>query len=144
MNTPHTELSSKQIKLLISEATKARKFSYAPYSHFAVGAALLTSENTIYTGCNIENASFAATNCAERTALFKAVSDGIKNFRAIAVVTDAAEPAPPCGICRQVLYEFGSTIDVITANLNGSYKIQTILELLPSAFNNTFLNKDTL
>ncbi len=142
MNISNTELTSEEIKLLISEATKAREFSYAPYSNFPVGAALLTCKNIIYTGCNIENASFSATNCAERTALFKAVSDGVKKFKAIAIVSDLAEPAPPCGTCRQVLYEFGSDIKVIIANLDGSYKIQTIIELLPSAFDNSSLNKD--
>ena len=104
---------------LIAEAMKAKEFAYAPYSHFRVGAALLTESGRIYTGCNVENASFSATNCAERTAVFTAVAQGEKEFRAIAVNGDTENYLPPCGVCRQVLAEFCDleTFQVILAQL---------------------------
>lgn len=133
------ELSEDQIKELIDEAIKARKFAYAPYSKFKVGAALLTKNGKIFTGCNVECASYGGTNCAERTAIFKAVSEGEKHFEAIAIVLDPVNLGTPCGICRQVIYEFGPKIKVIMANLNGEYEIKTIEELLPYAFGGGFL-----
>ena len=99
---------------LIHKAIAAREFAYAPYSNFCVGAALLTKSGKIYTGCNVENAGYSATNCAERTALFKAVSDGAHEFVAIAIATEKAL-AWPCGICRQALCEFAPHLRVITA-----------------------------
>ncbi len=120
-------------KELIERAKKARENAYAPYSKFKVGAAILTEDGEIYTGVNVENASFGLTVCAERVALFKAVSDGKRSFKAIAVVADTEEPVPPCGACRQVLSEFGD-MEVIMANLKGDVKIARLRDLLPDSF----------
>ena len=121
---------------LIAEAMKAKEFAYAPYSHFRVGAALLTESGRIYTGCNVENASFSATNCAVRTAVFTAVAQGEKEFRAIAVNGDTENYLPPCGVCRQVLAEFCDleTFQVILANNEQDYRVVTLAQLLPGAF----------
>lgn len=119
---------------LYSDAVKAAENSYSPYSRFRVGAALLCSDGTIYTGCNIENASFSLTNCAERTAFFKAVSDGKKEFDAIAIAgghDNMNEPCYPCGACRQVMAEFCEGDFKIVL----SDKILTLKELLPFSFN---------
>ncbi|NCB92597.1 MAG: cytidine deaminase [Clostridia bacterium] len=131
------------IKKLISEAISARKMAYTPYSHFAVGAALLCSDGTVFQGCNIENAAYTPTNCAERTAIFKAVSEGKRKFDAIAVVgapegTDCEEGdyCPPCGVCRQVLMEFVDPNEfwIIMGKSEREYKICTLGELLPMGF----------
>lgn len=119
---------------LLGEAKKAREQAYAPYSRFAVGAALLGESGRIYHGCNVENASFGATICAERVAVAQAVSQGERRFTAIAVVSDSIEPSSPCGICRQVLFEFGSNMTVIMGNLTGSMKVTTLGQLYPGAF----------
>ncbi len=119
---------------LVKIAEKAKEKAYVPYSNFRVGAALLTVEGQVFTGCNIENASFGMTNCAERTAIFKAVSEGYNNFRAIAISTDTQDITSPCGACRQVLREFGENIDVIMANVVGQYEVYKVSELLPLAF----------
>lgn len=129
---------------LIQKAIAMRSFSYAPYSHYLVGAALLGEDGEIYGGCNIENASYGATNCAERTAFFKAVSEGAKDFKAIAIVggTDSAEDenvfsdyAYPCGICRQVMQEFcKDEFVIIVAKSQNDYKKYTLKELLPYGF----------
>lgn len=122
-------------KQLINEAISASKHAHVPYSNFKVGAALLTDDNTIYRGCNIENASYGLTNCAERTAVFKAVSEGVKKLQAIAVVGDTDGPISPCGACRQVLAEFcGADTQIILANLKGDFVVTTINELLPGYF----------
>jgi cytidine deaminase len=117
---------------LIAEAMKAREKAHAPYSRFAVGAALLAKSGRIYTGCNVENASYGLSTCAERVAVFKAVSEGERDFEAIAVVTEKG--VPPCGACRQVLMEFGEDIQVIVANGDGEYRVFALRELLPEAF----------
>lgn len=120
---------------LIKIALEAKKYAYAPYSHFYVGAALLTLSGKVYTGVNVENASYGATNCAERTAVFKAVSEGEKEFSAIAVVSDSEETVYPCGICRQVLLEFGgSELKVLCGKNDGSYKMYILGDLLPYGF----------
>lgn len=120
---------------LIAEAIKAKEFAYVPYSRFRVGAALLTANGSIYTGCNIENASYSATNCAERTAVFKAVSEGEVDFEALVVTGDNQDYLPPCGVCRQVLAEFcEDTFPVILANNQQDYRVITLGELLPGAF----------
>lgn len=126
-------------KKLIEEAIKMLDFSYVPYSTFHVGAALLTSEDEIYTGCNIENSSFGATNCAERTAIFKAVSEGKKSFKAIAIVGGPngkiKDFCPPCGICRQVMTEFCSKdFPIILAKSPEEYIVKTLDELLSMSF----------
>lgn len=122
-----------EIKKLMDCAIKARENAYSPYSHFAVGAALLCEDGTLYEGCNIENASYGLTNCAERTAIFKAVSEGHIKFKALAVVADTEGPCAPCGACRQVMAEFKIPL-IIMGNLMGNIKIVTIEELLPFSF----------
>ena len=122
-----------EIQKLMDCAIKARENAYSPYSHFAVGAALLCEDSTLYEGCNIENASYGLTNCAERTAIFKAVSEGHTTFKALAVVADTEGPCAPCGACRQVMAEFKIPL-IIMGNLMGNIKIVTIEELLPFSF----------
>ncbi|MGZ0086428.1 cytidine deaminase [Geobacillus sp. YF-1] len=123
------------IESLIAEAKQARELAYVPYSKFKVGAALLTKSGAVYRGCNIENAAYSLCNCAERTALFKAYSEGEREFVALAVIADAPRPVPPCGACRQVIAELcPSGMNVILANLKGDVKIVTVSELLPEAF----------
>lgn len=117
---------------LIAKAMEAREKAHAPYSHFAVGAALLAKSGRVYTGCNVENASYGLSICAERTAVFKAVSEGERDFEAMAVVTDKG--VTPCGACRQVLLEFGEDIQVIVADETGGYRVFGLQELLPEAF----------
>ena len=126
---------------LLTEAKKARLKSYAPYSKFQVGAALLTKDGKVYHGCNIENASYTPTNCAERTAFFKAVSEGDTEFEKIAIVggkegTDADELCAPCGVCRQVMMEFCNPeeFQIIVAVNREDYRIMTLKELLPMGF----------
>lgn len=118
---------------LIKLAFKAQKMAYVPYSHFHVGAALLTEDGSVYSGCNIEIASYSPTLCAERTAIFKAISEGHKKIKKIAIVGDA-NPTYPCGVCRQVIREFGKDASVIIANSTDDYKEYTIEELLPHSF----------
>ncbi|HSN67563.1 MAG TPA: cytidine deaminase [Fusibacter sp.] len=118
---------------LVQKAYEAMAFSYSPYSNFKVGAALLTESGTVYTGCNIEIASYGATNCAERTAIFKAISEGEKVFKAIAIVSSSKDYTFPCGICRQVIVEFGKDIDIIVAK-DYDYEVYKIEELLPKSF----------
>ena len=126
--------------MLIQEALKARSLAYAPYSEYTVGAALLTADNVVYLGGNIENASYGATNCAERTAFFKAVSEGERDFCAIAITggragEDAETYAYPCGICRQVMQEFcDDNFTVIVAKNTKEYKKYTLAELMPCGF----------
>ena len=123
-----------EFKKLIKEAEKARNRAYTPYSKFKVGAAVLCDDGKIFTGCNIENASFGMSVCAERVAIFKAVSEGSTKFEAIAVIGDTDKPCSPCGACRQVISEFGEDIPLIMANLKGDVKIKKIGDLLPEAF----------
>lgn len=122
-----------EIQKLMDCAIKARENAYSPYSHFSVGAALLCEDGNLYKGCNIENASYGLTNCAERTAIFKAVSEGHIKFKALAVVADTERPCAPCGACRQVMAEFKIPL-IIMGNLMGNIKIVTIEELLPFSF----------
>lgn len=120
---------------LLDIANKAREKAYCPYSNFRVGAALLTGSGNVFTGVNVENASYGATTCAERTAVFKAVSEGEMNFQAIAIASDSDDYIYPCGICRQVLYEFNDgSMKVICGKNNGEYKLYTLKELLPDVF----------
>jgi cytidine deaminase len=124
-----------KIEELFEEAKKARDMAYVPYSKFKVGAALLTSDGKVYHGCNIENAAYSMTNCAERTALFKAFSEGDRKYEAIAVVADTDRPVPPCGACRQVISELCSQdMKVYLTNLKGDIQELTVKELLPGAF----------
>lgn len=131
---------NKEEKELIKQALEARKKSYSPYSHFQVGAAILAENGEIYTGCNIENAAFSPTNCAERTAIFKGVSEGQQKFVKIAIAGgregETLDYCPPCGVCRQVLREFVNPeqFQVILAKSETEYKVYTLSELLPEDF----------
>lgn len=137
-------------KLLIQKAFEAQKFSYAPYSNFNVGAALLTKDGKVYQGCNIENAAYTPTNCAERTAIFKAVSEGQKDFIAIAIVGNKTglkqgqgDYCAPCGVCRQVMAEFCNldTFKIIMAKDIDNYIENTLGEVFPLAFTGKALEK---
>ncbi|MBT2761649.1 cytidine deaminase [Paenibacillus sp. ISL-20] len=130
--------------LLMQEAIKARTRAYIPYSAFGVGAALLDSNGEVHLGCNVENAAYGPTNCAERTALFRAIADGHEagSFQAIAIVADTEGPCTPCGVCRQVLVELCKPdMKVIMGNMKGDIKETTVSELLPGAFGPWDLNK---
>ena len=137
MNEAISDLTCRK---LISAATEAMKFAYTPYSNFKVGAALLAKNSKVYTGCNIENAAYGPTNCAERTAFFKAVSEGVTSFAAIAIVGGKdgviTDLCPPCGVCRQVMMEFceADKFYVILARSEEDYWIYTLEELLPMGF----------
>jgi len=125
---------------LVAAAREARQRAIAPYSGFAVGAALLTREGAIISGCNIENASYGLTTCAERVALLKALSEGHRDFVAIAVVADTTAPTPPCGPCRQLLWEYCGDIPVILANLTTTAAEHRLAELLPHPFDRRLLS----
>ncbi len=124
----------KEIDRLIKAARKASNFAYAPYSKFKVGAALLTKSGIIYSGANVENASYGLTVCAERIALFKAVSEGKKDFRALAIYTKTKDFTTPCGACRQVLMEFSPNLSIIIINASGKIKKFSLSKLLPHPF----------
>ena len=120
---------------LIQKAAEAKEKAYVPYSGFHVGAALLCKDGTIITGCNIENSAYGPTNCAERTAIFKAVSEGYREFQAIAIISDSKKLTAPCGVCRQVMAEFCEPdFEVIMLSSDGRYRSATLAELLPYAF----------
>lgn len=140
-------MDKRTVKKLIKKALEARELAYTPYSHWAVGAALLDADGKVWTGCNIENAAYGPSNCAERTAVFKAVSEGQRKFSAIAVVGGPAGEAPsavcpPCGVCRQVLREFcGNDFAIILAVSETEYTLTTLGELLPYGFGPENLGK---
>ena len=125
---------------LLDMAKNAMKYSYSPYSHFAVGACVLMKDGSVFTGCNIENSSFGASNCAERTAFFKAVSEGVRDFEAICIVggknQKATDYTAPCGVCRQVMMEFCNpkTFKIILAIDRENYRIYTLEDMLPQGF----------
>lgn len=126
-------------RALVAAARRARRHARASYSGFKVGAALETSSGVIIAGCNIENATYGLTVCAERVAMFKALSDGHRRFERIAIVADTAEPTPPCGACRQILWEFGGDLDVILANLRRETGRFRMRDLLPVPFDDRLL-----
>lgn len=126
MKTPHPWNE------LLKQAIEAREKAYSPYSKYKVGAALLTTRGKVYTGCNIENAAYSPCMCAERTAIFKAVSEGERDFAAIAVVT--INGGSPCGVCRQVMREFASNLTVVIGDIEGHYRVLTLTDLLPDSF----------
>ena len=122
-------------EMLLQIAMEASKNAYVPYSNFHVGAALLCSDGTVFTGCNVENSSYGATNCAERTAIFKAVSEGHRDFVRIAIYSPDSEIfAMPCGICRQVMVEFNYDLELVLSKANGEFKVMPLRALLPEAF----------
>lgn len=127
-----TNESSDQWNDLFKQAVAAREYSYSPYSHYKVGAALLTKSGKVFAGCNIENAGYTASVCAERTAIFKAVSQGEVDFVAIAVAT--SNGGAPCGICRQVMREFAPNLIIIFGDIQGNYQALTLPDLLPHSF----------
>jgi cytidine deaminase len=124
---------------LIEAARRARENAYAPFSHFQVGAALRTPAGRLIGGCNVENASYGLTICAERVAIFKAISEGEREFDAIAVVTDADRLTPPCGACRQIIWEMCGNVEVVLANLKGQVEVHRMKDLLPLPFDKSSL-----
>ena len=132
-------MSHEQFRPLIEAAQEARQHSVAPFSEFLVGAALKTAAGKIYTGCNIESASYGLTVCAERVAIWKALSEGEKHFTELAVVADTETLTPPCGTCRQIIWEFAREATIVFANLEGKSELFHIQDLLPSAFDARFL-----
>ena len=128
-------------KKMIAAAREAASLAYVPYSHFPVGAAFHTTDGRIITGCNIENASYGLCNCAERTAIFKSVSEGCKELQLLVVCSDSERLTPPCGACRQVMAELAPMMKVILVNKTGQYLEMTVDELLPLAFSNDYLLK---
>ena len=126
-------------KTLVDSAKEVRERAFAPYSKFKVGSAVLTADGEVYTGCNVESASFGLTVCAERVAIWKAVSEGVSEFESIAVVVDTEELTPPCGVCRQIIWEFCGDVPVTLANLAGSEETIQMRDLLPRAFDTKFL-----
>ena len=125
---------------LLEAAGAARQHAHAAFSNFRVGAALETSEGRIITGCNVENATYGLTICAERVAVFKAISEGYRSFTRVAVVADTDEPTPPCGACRQILWEFGGDLEVILGNLGGEKARYQLKDLLPHPFDARLLS----
>ena len=119
---------------LITRARQAREHAVASFSHFKVGAALEAADGTVITGCNVENATYGLTICAERVAMFKALSDGQRSFKRIAIVADTADPTPPCGACRQILWEFGGDLEIVLANLTEHKGTHRLKDLLPLPF----------
>jgi cytidine deaminase len=125
---------------LIDLAKSARHWAHAPYSNFSVGAALLSSDGRVFTGCNVENSTYGLSMCAERVAIFKAISEGATEIAKVVVVTDHENIAPPCGCCRQMIWEFASDkTEVVLANLSGDVRTYRIIELLPEAFDERYL-----
>ena len=136
-------MSATAFDSLIQDAQKARLQSVAPFSNFLVGAAVRTSSGKVYTGCNIESASYGLTVCAERVAIWKALSEGERNFTELAVVADTETLTPPCGTCRQIIWEFARGADIVFANLTGQSEVFHIADLLPRAFDARFLKPTT-
>ena len=134
------ELTAEE-RSLVELAQEGTNRSYSPYSHFHVGAALLTREGKIYKGCNIENSSYGATNCAERTAISKAISEGHSKFVRIVIAAKTEEPCVPCGMCRQFMKEFSPDMEVICLNTRGDSSVYKLEDLLPYGFDNHFLKR---
>jgi cytidine deaminase len=132
------ENNEKELRL-VEAAKDVRERAYAPFSNFKVGASVETEDGKIYTGCNVESASFGLTVCAERVAIWKAVSEGQMKFKQVAVVVDTEELTPPCGVCRQIIWEFCGDVPVTLANLHGQSETVQMRDLLPRAFDSKFL-----
>ena len=128
-----------EYETLVAAARAARENAHAPYSNFRVGAALRALSGRVYTGCNVENATYGLTICAERVAIFKAVSEGERGFDAIAVVAQTDKLTPPCGACRQIIWEFCGDVEIILANLKGGVEVHRASGLLPDPFDASFL-----
>jgi cytidine deaminase len=126
---------------LLAVASRARERAVAPFSNFRVGAAIETVDGKVYTGCNIESASYGLTVCAERVAIWKALSEGATSFSRLVIVADTETPTPPCGTCRQIIWEFCRDTDLVLANLRGEIQVMNIHDLLPRAFDARFLKE---
>ena len=133
-------MSEESLQQLIETAKLARLRSIAPFSNFLVGAAVKTDEGKVYTGCNVESASYGLTVCAERVAIWKALSEGERQFTELAIVADTESLTPPCGTCRQIIWEFAKNATIVLGNLRGETQIVSIKELLPRAFDARFLS----
>jgi cytidine deaminase len=133
-------LSEESLQELLQTAKTARLQSIAPFSNFLVGAALKTEEGKVYTGCNVESASYGLTVCAERVAIWKALSEGERQFTELAIVADTGALTPPCGTCRQIIWEFAKNATIVLGNLHGETQVVSIRELLPRAFDARFLS----
>ena len=133
-------MSEESLQQLIEKAKSARLRSIAPFSNFLVGAALKTAEGKVYTGCNVESASYGLTVCAERVAIWKALSEGERQFTELAIVADTEALTPPCGTCRQIIWEFAKNATIVLGNLRGETQVVSIKELLPRAFDARFLS----
>jgi cytidine deaminase len=129
-----TPATAEEVRRLLDAARAVRLNAFAPFSHFQVGAALETTDGRIITGCNVENATYGLTICAERVAVFKAISEGLRQFRRIAIVADTEAPTPPCGACRQILWEFGGDLEIILGNLTAETARYPLEDLLPLPF----------
>src|SRR5262245_12216549 len=140
MNSP-TDKGVAEERLLLDAARAVREHAHAAFSHFKVGAALETDDGQIVTGCNVENATYGITVCAERVAVWKAISEGHRRFRRVAVVADTKEPTPPCGACRQILWEFGGDLEVILGNLQEEPGRHRLRDLLPLPFAATAMSR---
>jgi cytidine deaminase len=134
-------LIDEKLVTLIATAKTAREKSIAPFSQFMVGAAVETEDGKVYTGCNLESASFGLTVCAERVAIWKALSEGERNFKALAIVADTESLTPPCGTCRQIIWEFCKSASIVLANLRGQQEVLRVADLLPRAFDARFLKE---
>jgi cytidine deaminase len=132
-------LSEESLQQLMETAKSARRRSIAPFSNFLVGAAVKTAEGKVYTGCNVESASYGLTVCAERVAIWKALSEGERQFVELAIVADTESLTPPCGTCRQIIWEFAKNATIVLGNLRGETQVVSIRELLPRAFDARFL-----
>ena len=132
-------MNTEQQNKLIKAATEARERAVAPFSGFRVGASLLTKDGEVFTGCNIENASYGLTMCAERVAIFKAISEGKREFQKIVIVADTEDLTPPCGACRQIIWEFCGDVEIVLTNLQGKTETIQMRELFPRAFDSNFL-----
>jgi cytidine deaminase len=132
-------LSEESLRSLVQEAQRARTHSVAPFSGFLVGAAVRTLDGKVYTGCNVESASYGLTVCAERVAIWKALSEGERQFTELAVIADTDTLTPPCGTCRQIIWEFCKEATIVLANLHGQSETLSVQELLPRAFDARFL-----
>ena len=133
-------LSDDNRKKLVQAALEARRWAYAPYSHYAVGAALLTASGRVYDGVNVENAAYPTGICAERVAVFKAISEGARRFRRIVVAADTEALTPPCGACRQILWEFCGDLEIVLVNLKGNTKSHRMADLFPRPFDDSYLH----
>jgi cytidine deaminase len=141
VETDNQHPSTNSPQNLIEAATRARNCSLAPYSNFCVGAAIETDDGQVYTGCNVESATYELTMCAERVAIFKAVSEGARRFKSIAIVAHTRRLTPPCGACRQLIWEYCGDIPVVLANLRGDTETLQMRDLLPRPFDAGFLEE---